>query len=352
MDTVRKDLKEKIQKMEKTEKEKRKNENILIIIAEKDFFRQEAIRLNQLCKELSLKLEEMNKDNKIKTEEIINSRIRWKESQGVNKQLVVELEKSLKNNKVLSENLITFNKKNSKNSQIKQNTQKSNNFNSIDNNFFKSNENKYLNQEENNFQNFNKMMHDNQIYDEFEMKGIQFVNAKDNEKIMRIIDKLKSELKKEKTRNNKIVGEFNKILLDKNKLEKIFVDCVEETRKEIMQRKIKDALNNKNSNFYNQVNSKKKESFPILNDIKYENYLSTDKKKLLEMFLSKEEVFNFLKENMFKFNNEDSSISQTEKKFFGHNTLSNFNFHGKNKKAININTIYSEMKRSKTPNII
>jgi hypothetical protein len=50
MDTVRKDLKEKIEKMEKVEKEKRKNENIHLIIAERDFFRQEAIRLNQICK--------------------------------------------------------------------------------------------------------------------------------------------------------------------------------------------------------------------------------------------------------------------------------------------------------------
>ena len=66
MDTVRKDLNEKIQRMEKIEKDKRKNENILLVITERDFFRQEAIRLNQLCKELSLKLEEMNKEMKYK----------------------------------------------------------------------------------------------------------------------------------------------------------------------------------------------------------------------------------------------------------------------------------------------
>jgi hypothetical protein len=50
MNTVRKDIKEKIERMEKLEREKRKNENIHLIIAERDFFRQEAMRLNQLCK--------------------------------------------------------------------------------------------------------------------------------------------------------------------------------------------------------------------------------------------------------------------------------------------------------------
>jgi hypothetical protein len=50
MNTVRKDIKEKIERMEKLEREKRKNENIHLITAERDFFRQEAMRLNQLCK--------------------------------------------------------------------------------------------------------------------------------------------------------------------------------------------------------------------------------------------------------------------------------------------------------------
>lgn len=347
MDTVRKDLKEKIQKMEKIEKEKRKNENILLIITERDFFRAEAIRLNQLCKELSLKLEEMNKEMKIRAEEIQSSKTKWKESEGVNKQLVVELEKSLLVNKDLLKKLKIANKLNAENN-------KKNNFNSTHGaNFYKPNENKiqeenlnYGSSSNNNFQNFNNMLHDNQLYDEFEMKGIQFANSKDNEKILRIIDKLKSELKKEKTRSNKIVGEFNKILLDKNKLEKIFIDCVEETRKEIMQRKIKDALNNKNSNFYNQM--KKKESFPVLNDVKYENFLSSDKRKLLEMYLSKDEVVNFLRENIFKLNNEDSKLN-SDKKFFGHNTLSNFNFSNKSQKSVGM---YSGMRRSKTPNLI
>jgi hypothetical protein len=41
-------------------------------------------------------------------------------------------------------------------------------------------------------------------------------------------------------KNSKILGEVNKIMIDKNKLEKIFIDCVEESRKEIIMRKNKE----------------------------------------------------------------------------------------------------------------
>ena len=41
-------------------------------------------------------------------------------------------------------------------------------------------------------------------------------------------------MKKEKNKNGKVLGEVNKMMIDKNKLEKIFIDCVEESRKEII----------------------------------------------------------------------------------------------------------------------
>lgn len=58
--------------------------------------------------------------------------------------------------------------------------------------------------------------------------------------LQNIIENLKSQLKKEKVKNGKILGEVNKIMIDKNKLEKIFIDCVEESRKEIIMRKNKE----------------------------------------------------------------------------------------------------------------
>jgi len=71
MDRVKRDIKSKIEEMERVEKERRKNENIKIIMAEREFFRSEAIRLNKLCKDLNSKLEQStkqinDKDNDIK----------------------------------------------------------------------------------------------------------------------------------------------------------------------------------------------------------------------------------------------------------------------------------------------
>ncbi len=50
MQTIKKDYQEKLKKIEKHEKERKKNENVYLIIAERDFFKHEALRLNKLCK--------------------------------------------------------------------------------------------------------------------------------------------------------------------------------------------------------------------------------------------------------------------------------------------------------------
>jgi len=361
MDTVRKDLKEKIERMEKIEKDKRKNENILLVITERDFFRQEAIRLNQLCKELSLKVEAMNKDMKFLGGEVTNITSKWKESENTNKQLVLELERNVKANKNLENKIKNIyanqNNFNSSNTNFKSEGRNSKEFN----NFYingNSQDNFPINNiinENNNLNNFaNFMGNNNNFYnfEDFDMNNIQFLNIKEKEKIMKIIDKLKHELKKERTRNNKILGEFNKMLLDKNKLEKIFIDCVEEIRKEIMQRKIRDNLNNTKNNFANFMNiqnQKKKDAFPIINDVKFENFLSTDKKKLIEIFISNEEVVNFLRENIFKINFDEQKAKD---KMFATNTMSYFNFSGKSlRKKSNLNMLNMNSNRSKTPNI-
>ena len=48
MNTIKNDIREKIETMDKVEKEKRENENIANFIAERDYFRQESIRLNEI----------------------------------------------------------------------------------------------------------------------------------------------------------------------------------------------------------------------------------------------------------------------------------------------------------------
>jgi len=41
---------DKVNQFQKEEKDRKKNENISLIIAERDFFKNEAMRLNKLCK--------------------------------------------------------------------------------------------------------------------------------------------------------------------------------------------------------------------------------------------------------------------------------------------------------------
>lgn len=370
MDTVRKDLKEKIERMERIEKDKRKNENILLIITERDFFRQEAIRLNQLCKELSIKLESMNKEMKFLGSEVTNITNSWKESENTNKQLVIELERNVKANKELENKLKHLHASNNNyNSNYNSNSNNNYNYNinNNNNNHFNYNNtssnfnNAYANGNSQDNYNLNNMLNENgnfiynNNFEDFDVNSIQFLNSKEKDKIIKIIEKLKYELKKERTRNNKIIGEFNKILLDKNKLEKIFVECVEEIRKEIMHRKLKDNLNNTKNNFNNFLNiqnQKKKEAFPIINEIKFENFLSTDKKKLIEIFVAKDEVVNFLRENIFKVNFDEQKKND---KLFGMKSMSNFNFpNGKSNKRNNtsFNFFTMNVNRSKTPNII
>lgn len=266
MDTVRKDLKEKIEKMEKVEREKRKNENHHLIIAERDFFRQEAIRLNQLCKELSMKVDEMTRELKFQSMELGNISRKWKDSENTNKQLIVELERNIQMNRELEAH-IKFNQENRKEMSEK-----------IE---------------------LSPVDDGNDYYSHYN-------NIDDNkDKLLRIVEKLKIELKRERGRNHKIVGEFNKIMMDKNKLEKIFLDCVEESRKDILHRRLKDNLNNRTmSSFKNKANG----VMPIVNDVKYDNFLPTDKKRLIEYFLLKEEVVNLIKDNIFK--RSDTNISE------------------------------------------
>jgi len=154
MDTVRKDLRQKIEQMEKIEKEKRKNNDIKIVTSERDFFRQEAIRLNQLCKDLNAKNEDIVRENKFQINELTSISKKFKESENTNKQLMAELERNIQINKELEFHLKI--------------SQENMNFNHT------QHQNPYeAHNEEENFDIFNK------------------------EKIIRFVEKLKIDLKKE-----------------------------------------------------------------------------------------------------------------------------------------------------------
>ena len=279
MDSVRKELREKIEAMEQEEKKRQKMNDIRIIKCERDFFRLEAIRLNGLCKDMSTKIEEMAFRMKLLTNELNTMTTKWKESENVNKQLLVELESNIQSMKEVEK----------ENTELKEKMTKI----SIDN--MNSNTN-----EENG--NNSKSENDSNISSNNNYESIQ------KEKLLYIIEKLKVDLKKERMRNHKTLSEFNKMILDKNKLETIFSDCVEEVRKEIFNRKLKETIN---ENYSNKKIKNDTVTVPYVGDIKYEKFLPVDKRKVIEMFILKDDVAGIVHDLVFnKPKNEVDNLMQ------------------------------------------
>lgn len=331
MDSVKKDLKQKIEQMEKVEKEKRKINDIRIITSERDFFRQEVIRLNSLCQELSSKVEEMAREMKFQAGELVNLSKKWKESENANKQLIVELERNIQLNKELE-----FHVKMAQDNLIShQNESPENNLEKI----------------KNSAGNLNNHPEEDDTYDHY-----------NKAKLIHIIEKKKYELKKERARNHFVISEFNKTLKDREKLESIFIDCVEECRKDIFNRKLKENfLQNKNKSVYGGgFNSHTNiHHSPPMSEIKYDHFLPTDKKKLIEGFLMKEEVINLVKDHIFKkidngsiynFKYDTDPMGLTKSSFMKTDKM--FSMHNFRKKTPSSGLTYTmQIKSAKTPKI-
>lgn len=254
MDTVRKDLKLKLEQMEKIEEEKRKINDIKIIKCERDYFRLESIRMNKLCKNLTSKIDDMALRMKILSDEVNNLTVKWKDSERTNKQLFIELESCIQAQKEIEKEMIQM-------KEIIQN-------NSIN-------------------QGGPSQMSPEKINEEEDDEKIKYLY---------LIDKLKLELKKEKIRNQKNLSELNKILLEKNKLENIFIDCVEETRKSIFNRRLKDTMLFKNGRVKTSPNLHYDN---VEVNTKYESFLPSDKKAILENFVFNDEVSNIIRDALF-----------------------------------------------------
>jgi len=435
MDTVKKDLREKIAVLEKTDKEKKKSEDVETISAERDYFRMEAIRLNEYSRDLSQVNDDLLRENKIKAMEIKSLTKKWKDSEASNRQLLEELEKNLKlisnlenekkrfikfqiktdeneysnttNNSNYNKNTKykTFNFNNNTNNNFNStligtynNSISVPNFNNLYNSFEGSNQNNknsFNNSELNDYQlkkinvnnsnlSLNKESNSNEKYnnlnsnrsfnniilnnsstynmnnnstDDIEnptnnniYNNLNSETLKDKDKIIKIIEKLKEELKKEKNKNQKIICDFNKIILDKKKMEKIFMDCVEESRREILQRKLRDTVHTTKSGFFKSFGKKSGLNLPAINDIKYENFQPSDKRKLVENFLMREEIINFIKENLVNINSAENKLSYLQKNNFNE-TILNYK-QALNNKTLNETKIFTMNEFTKSKNTL
>jgi len=276
--TVRQEFKQKIEEIEKAEKEKRRLNDIRIIKSERDFFRQEAIRLNNLCKELGSKIDELTRELKFQTSELMNLTKKWKDCENTNKQLIFELERNIQFSKELDDRYHSILKE--RNLMVEDNV-------CI------------------NCKNEEKTKNDFDFNHLIETENLENYNQ---EKLIKIIEKLKNDLKKEKFRNHKILKEFNKLTLNADKLQKIFESSVEEIRKDIHNRKLKEL-----------VQTKSQATLQELKDVKLDHFHNVDKKKLLENFLLNDEVVEFIKEHLNNKKYEEKNVMkfyQSSKDFY------------------------------------
>ena len=265
MDSVRKDLKLKLEQMEKIEEEKRKINDIRSIKCERDYFRLEAIRLSRMTNSLKKRIEEMVLKMKLLNENIENLQIKLRDSEGVNKQLLLELEKNIKSQNEIERELNTMKDLYNNNTSNKE----------IQNNNFLEGEKTDTNSTQ------------------------AFDNERKNQEIFLLNEqmrRLRYELKKEKERSHMALGELNKIYLERNKLENIFIDCVEETRKIIFNRKIKE--NNGGYKIKQRVGAGKYD-YKMNLKTKYESFLPSDKQSILENFVFNDEVSNIIRDAIF-----------------------------------------------------
>jgi hypothetical protein len=261
MDSVRKDLKLKLEQMEKIEEEKRKINDIRSIKCERDYFRLEAIRLSRMTNNLKKKIEDMALKMKLLNENVDNLQLKLKDSEGVNKQLLIELEKNIQSQKEIERELNVmrdvYNNKEIKGNNIPEGEK-------METNSTQAYENERKNQE------------------------ISLLNDQ--------MRRLRYELKKEKERSHMALGELNKMYLERNKLENIFIDCVEETRKIIFNRKLKE--NNGGYKIKQRIGAGKYD-YKMNLKTKYESFLPSDKQSILENFVFNDEVSNIIRDAIF-----------------------------------------------------
>ena len=146
---------------------------------------------------------------------------------------------------------------------------------------------------------------------EEEMKKMQDMNSLGEQ-----LRRTKIELRRERERANKILYNLNRSYLERNKYETIFQNCVEETKKIVFNRRLKE---NKGFKIKNRTGIGKYDCKVNLST-KFEDFLPSDKLNTLENFIFNEEVFNLVKEAIFSRPRKKGKIENSK------NLLNNFKF--------------------------
>lgn len=320
METATFDLKEKIVKMDKIQEEREKDENILKVIAERNLFREESIRLNLFCKALTGQNEKLKRELKEKEDDYNAIYKKWQACESHNRQLISELSSSIEMNEKLVEKM---EKTKEMNMNLSYSTN-SENENNLNNYKLKNDENKKRNQViitgiEKKANVSNKTLSKMSVMSKTQYPNIKTNKyhidkeiIKDNEELLienetfelfkkrclSIVSKLKLELKREKQKFQKTFLEMSRFALEHKNLEKLFIQCIEQVQNEIKHRKELEMLSLKQTD-----NSKKSQIDDFFSGMGLESLLSKDKKKMIIKFFLSDDVINLVHDSLFLPNN-------------------------------------------------
>jgi len=91
-----------------------------------------------------------------------------------------------------------------------------------------------------NIENIDQLLNSN-VYGPEQLKKVKLAFNKLLQKFQKIFFKLKDCIKLAKHKNSKLIIELNKNNNHHNTLEKIFSECVDETKRDILSRKLKES---------------------------------------------------------------------------------------------------------------
>lgn len=130
--------------------------------------------------------------------------------------------------------------------------------------------------------------------------------------------------KLDKMRRTAIKNEGMKIneAADKSELEQVFIDSIEEVRKEIMKRRLKNEILNKkqfkNNVKFHQEEAKEFEetlvklSYATKNKIKFSDFTPRDKTNLIDLFVNNEKILLKIYEALFPSSSSSAMLTEAQ----------------------------------------
>lgn len=143
--------------------------------------------------------------------------------------------------------------------------------------------------------------------DDIKDEIIKYVQALETSYTDAIRD-LKSIIDKEKKTAKKVVAERINMSTERNELESLFIECIEEVRKEIMKRRLKNEIYNRKK--FQQLDRSSEEAKEFeesllrlaqlaKNRVKVSDFTSKDKSHILDLFVNNERTLLKIYEALF-----------------------------------------------------